>query len=132
MESAPSFPTSGWHAPATHALPTAHDVPAVPPVTPHPAVAPQNAALELGLMQLPPQRIVPPVQAIWQLDAPPSPAATQLVPVPHLFVHAPQLFGSLARFTHALPHGVVPPTHWSAHVEAPPSPGATQLVPSWH
>lgn len=44
-----------WHVPLAQTLPLPHAVPAVPPVTPHPAVAPQYDRLVSGSMHVPPQ-----------------------------------------------------------------------------
>ena len=45
--------------PPLQTLPPLHDVPAVPPATPHPVVAPQKVRLVLGSTQLPLHSISP-------------------------------------------------------------------------
>ena len=66
--------------PFAQTLPAAHDVPALPPATPHPAVAPQFGRLLNGSMQTPPQLICEPGHDTEQVPLPQTVPAAHGVP----------------------------------------------------
>ena len=66
--------------PFAQTLPAAHDMPALPPPTPHPAVAPQFGRLVNGSMQTPPQLICEPGHDTEHVPFPQTMPAAHAVP----------------------------------------------------
>jgi hypothetical protein len=133
-----------------HTWPLAHDVPALPPDTPQPSVAPQWIGSVVGSTQIPPQFTCEPghdtahVPALhtWPLEqlvpAAPAPAAPQ----PGV---APQWIGSVVGSTHTPLQFTCEPGHDTEHapvlqtwplahvLPAAPTPAAPQpdVAPQW-
>lgn len=121
------------HAPDAHTCPAAHITPALPPLSPQPAVAPQLARLELGSTQMPPHSIKPGWQLTKQLPF------EQMRPVPQVepavlsaalqLPLAPQCALLLAGSTQRPSHATVPWLHVIAHAPAVHTEPGSQAVP---
>jgi hypothetical protein len=111
------------HEPLVHASGAAQFVPALPPLLPHPCVAPQNVLFVVGSTHLPAQITWLPGHDRAHLPL------LHASPVGHTVPQAPQWFGSLCSSTHCPLHSVSPPEQaaiasvvasdfWDASVEA--------------
>jgi len=129
------------HVPLPQTMPTAHALPALPPATPQPAVAPQYARLVLGSTQVPPHSIwlpgqetlhVPSLQTLPLLQATPAlpPGAPQPVVAPQWvrllrgsMQLPPQLVCELGQETWQVPlEQTCPLAHALPALPAPPTP----------
>ena len=88
------------HTPALHTVPPPHTAPLLPPLAPHPEVAPQCAGLLFGSMHVPAQLTCPVGHATTHFPA------AHVDPDAHSVPHAPQFRGSVETFTHSVPQVV--------------------------
>lgn len=114
---------SETHCPPKHAAEASHTTPGLPPLSPHPAVAPQWERSAFGSTHFPLQITAPAGQLTEQVPLMQRSAPWQACP------QLPQLARSVAKSMHSLLHGFVPALHARAtHAESSQRSEAAQAL----